>query len=61
MTEKLQAKGWLISKCPFGGFKSTKNPTDFLSASKKRLNKKTIQLGAFFDLDFFLEAKVFNP
>jgi hypothetical protein len=39
-------KGQLISKCPFGVFKSSKNPMKFFSgisalASKKRSNQKS--------------------
>ena len=44
-TKILIIKGQLISKCPFGVFKSPKKPTKFLMisalASKKRSNQKS--------------------
>ena len=37
------AKGHLISKCPFGVFKSTKKPTKFLRISAPGFNERSTQ------------------
>ena len=56
-------KGQLILECPFGVFKSPKNPTIFFSkisvlASKKRLKSRTYELFVLLFGGFYIDSLI---